>query len=70
MSVILNVTQDRISRIENQKDLKISTLRKMVQAMGGNLYVFAEFPDELILLSDNPILLSDIVRSPKMRGSS
>ncbi|MBL8291461.1 MAG: hypothetical protein JNN08_06475 [Bryobacterales bacterium] len=34
-----------MSRIEQRSDLLLSTLRKTVEAMGGNLSLIAEFPD-------------------------
>ena len=40
----LKVSQDRISRMERGTDLLISTLRRHVAAMGGNLSLVAEFP--------------------------
>ena len=45
MARILAVGQDRISKLENQRDFKISTLRRFVHAMGGRLHVIAEFPN-------------------------
>lgn len=45
MARILAVGQDRVSKLENQRDCKISTLRRFVHAMGGRLYLVAEFPD-------------------------
>ena len=41
----LGVKQVNVSRLEQQSDLLISTLRKNVQAMGGKLYLIVEFPD-------------------------
>src|SRR5438034_9418333 len=41
----LGVTQDSVSRMEKRSDLLLSTLRKTVEAMGGNLSLVAEFPD-------------------------
>lgn len=41
----LDVAQGSISKIENQADMYISTLRKYVQALGGELHLTAEFPD-------------------------
>jgi len=41
----LGVTQDSVSRLEKRSDLLLSTLRKTVQAMGGNLSLVAEFTD-------------------------
>ncbi len=45
MAKELGVTQDSVSRLEKRSDLLLSTLRKAVQAMGGNLSLVAEFPD-------------------------
>ena|SRR5579871_528773 len=41
----LGVTQDSVSRLEKRTDLLLSTLRKTVEAMGGNLSLIAKFPD-------------------------
>ena len=41
----LGITQDSVSRLEKRSDILLSTLRKTVQAMGGNLSLVAEFPD-------------------------
>ena len=45
MAKALGVTQDCVSRLEKRSDLLLSTLRKTVEAMGGNLSLVAEFPD-------------------------
>ncbi len=54
MARTLGVTQDSISRLEKRSDLLLSTLRKTVEAMGGNLSLVAEFPDRA------PVVLSGI----------
>jgi transcriptional regulator with XRE-family HTH domain len=41
----LGITQDSVSHLEKRSDLLLSTLRKTVEAMGGNLSLVAEFPD-------------------------
>lgn len=41
----LEVAQGSVSKIENQADMYISTLRKYVHALGGELHLTAEFPD-------------------------
>ena len=41
----LGITQDSVSRLEKRSDFLLSTLRKTVEAMGGNLSLVAEFPD-------------------------
>ena len=48
----LGITQDSVSRLEKRSDLLISTLRKTVKAMGGDVRIVAEFPDRA------PIVLS------------
>jgi len=50
----LGITQDSVSRLESRSDLLLSTLRKTVEAMGGNLSLVAEFPDRA------PIVLSGL----------
>ena len=41
----LGISQDAISRLEQRSDLLLSTLRRTVEAMGGNLSLVARFPD-------------------------
>jgi DNA-binding XRE family transcriptional regulator len=50
----LGITQDSVSRLEKRSDLLLSTLRKTVKAMGGNLSLVAEFPDRA------PVVLAGI----------
>jgi DNA-binding XRE family transcriptional regulator len=54
MAKKLGITQDGVSRLEKRSDLLLSTLRKTVKAMGGNLWLVAEFPDR------PPVVLSGI----------
>jgi DNA-binding XRE family transcriptional regulator len=54
MAQTLGITQDSVSRLEKRSDLWLSTLRKTVKALGGNLFLIAEFPDRA------PIILSGI----------
>jgi len=42
----LGISQDGISRLEKRSNLLLSTLRNYVEAMGGNLRLVAEFPDQ------------------------
>ena len=42
----LGISQDGVSRLEKRSDLLLSTLRNYVEAMGGNLRLVAEFPDQ------------------------
>ena len=54
MAKALGISQDGVSRLEKRSDLLLSTLRKTVRAMGGNLALVAEFPDRA------PVVLSGI----------
>jgi DNA-binding XRE family transcriptional regulator len=54
MAKALGITQDSVSRLEKRSDLLLSTLRKTIKAMGGNLSLIAEFPDRA------PVVLSGI----------
>lgn len=45
LAVRAGVGQANISRIEGRDDLKISTLARIVEAMGGSLSIRARFPD-------------------------
>jgi DNA-binding XRE family transcriptional regulator len=56
MAKALGVKQEQISRIEKRTDMYISTLRRSVEALGGELALVARFPDsapvEITGLSD------------------
>ena len=54
MAKALGITQDGVSRLEKRSDLLLSTLRKAVEALGGNLSLVAEFPDR------DPVVLSGL----------
>ncbi len=40
----LGIKQPSLSKLENQSDMQISTLQKIVKALGGELEVLAKFP--------------------------
>jgi transcriptional regulator with XRE-family HTH domain len=54
MAKLLGITQDSVSRLEKRSDLLLSTLRKAVKALGGELSLVAEFPDRA------PVVLAGI----------
>jgi transcriptional regulator with XRE-family HTH domain len=64
MAKTLGVTQDSVSRLEKRSDLLLSTLRKTVEAMGGNLSLVAEFPDRA------PVILSGIAEDDSRQKPS
>ena len=41
----VGMTQGRVSRLENGEDTLVSTLRRHVRALGGELRLLVEFPD-------------------------
>lgn len=45
MAKTLGITQDSVSRLEKRSDLLLSTLRKTIEAMGGDLSLVARFRD-------------------------
>jgi transcriptional regulator with XRE-family HTH domain len=52
----LGITQPEVSKLERRADLYVSTLRRYIEAMGGQLEIIARFPDgetELIDLTPN-----------------
>lgn len=46
----LDVSQANVSRIEHEEDVYLSTLRRYVTALGGELEINAVFPDRRIAL--------------------
>lgn len=50
----LGITQDGVSRLEQRSDLLLSTLRKFIGALGGDLRLVAEFPGQ------PPVILTSI----------
>jgi len=60
--IVWGLGQDTISRIERRSDLLLSTLRRYVQAMGGELDLVARFPNR------PPVLLDHIAQEPAAKG--
>jgi len=44
LAKILGIKQPSLSKLENQSDIQVSTLQKIVEALGGKLDVVARFP--------------------------
>lgn len=45
LAVTMDASQGEISKIERREDVYLSTLRRFIEAMGGELVVAARFPD-------------------------
>lgn len=43
---LMGVRQASVSKLENQNDMRLGTLRKYVEALGGELEIRVRFPDE------------------------
>ena len=55
----LQVNQAAVSKIENQSDIYIGTLRKILTAMGGDLKIIAHFDEGDVLINQ----FTDVRRS-------
>jgi predicted transcriptional regulator len=40
----MGITQPSLSKLENQDDMQVSTLRRLVEALGGELEIIAHLP--------------------------
>jgi DNA-binding XRE family transcriptional regulator len=60
----LGITQDSVSRLEKRSDLLLSTLRRTIKAMGGDVRIVAQFPDRA------PVVLSHLSEERPRRKSS
>jgi transcriptional regulator with XRE-family HTH domain len=47
----LGISQPQVSKIEHSTDLYLSTLRRYVEAMGGDLEMVARFPEGLVRIT-------------------
>ena len=48
----MGVSQSALSQMESQDDLQLSTIRRLVNALGGELDIIARFGDRSIVLVD------------------
>lgn len=46
----LSINQGACSRMERRRDMLIGTLRNVIEAMGGELHLVAEFPDRTVYI--------------------
>ena len=72
LASLLHVEQPSIAKMEKRTDMYLSTLRNLVQAMGGDLVLTAKFPDGEVRINNfsdlGPVSddeLSEPVRVPK-----
>lgn len=62
LAASLGVGQDTVSRIEQRSDILLSTLRRYVEAMGGELKLVARFPNR------PPLIVEHIATKPSTRA--
>jgi len=55
----LNMSQTSVSKMESQTDMYVSTLRRFIAAMGGELHVVASFPQGDVEISQFSQLEAD-----------
>jgi predicted XRE-type DNA-binding protein len=48
LASVLDVQQPAISKLVRRPDMKISTLRELIAAMGGEMHITASFPDRSV----------------------
>lgn len=48
LAQVLSIGQASVAKMEKRADMYVSTLRRFVEAMGGNLDIVARFPDHSI----------------------
>jgi transcriptional regulator with XRE-family HTH domain len=44
LAEVLGMKQPSLSKLESQDDMQVSTLKKIVEALGGHLHITATFP--------------------------
>lgn len=65
----LNVNQSAVSKMERRSDMYISTLRKVIKAMGGELDIIARFPDGEVKVNQFGETECELPRSPTIVNS-
>ncbi|MGH7717474.1 MAG: XRE family transcriptional regulator [Gemmatimonadaceae bacterium] len=51
LAEILETSQGEVSKIEKRTDIYVSTLRRYIEAMGGQLDIIARFPDGVVRIN-------------------
>lgn len=62
VAAAMGASQDRVSKLEHSDDSLVSTLRRHIRALGGELRLMVEFPDRppmaIDLRGDKPVAKS------------
>ena len=51
LAKVLDVNQAAVSKLESRIDMYVSTLRKYIEALGGQLEINARFPDGIVRIT-------------------
>ena len=49
MAKLLGIKQENVSRMERREDMRLSTLKEYIEALGGTIQVSAVFPDNQVI---------------------
>ncbi len=52
LAKVMEVQQPAISKLVRRPDMKVSTLRDLIAAMGGELHITATFPDRSVEIAN------------------
>jgi hypothetical protein len=66
IAAILHVTQGSIAKIEKRTDMYVSTLRRFIEAMGGELEIVARFPKHSVKIKN----FADLSEHRRKRGAN
>jgi hypothetical protein len=50
VAAVSDMTQSEVSRLERRPDVRLSTLKRFVEALGGEVEIFATFGDKRVRL--------------------
>lgn len=65
LAATLGIAQPSLSKLENQEDMQVSTLRRLIQSLGGELEIIAHLPrgdirilqfNQTITTQSNPVV--------------
>jgi transcriptional regulator with XRE-family HTH domain len=48
LAMALGIRQPTLSKLEHQEDMQISTLKKIIEALGGEVHIIARFPKNAV----------------------
>ena len=62
LSQRLGIQQADVSRMENRKDIHVSQLKKVIEAMGGELVITARFPNVEVCINHVALENNDTIQ--------